>query len=119
MTMREHLRDVHEKSAEHHLQMAKGHKTIAKCFGSMEKAAGLESAEDLAAAHEGLAEEHIGMGEFHLACCKSLDKALVTEDLSKAFGMSDGDAIRPDGISAVIGDVPQHVRAILRAGQKE
>jgi hypothetical protein len=110
--MREHLRNVHEKSAAHHVRMAKGHRMIAKHFGKSEME---EGSEDLADAHQELAKAHADQAEFHLECCKALD------GMGKALGMDNdpGDAIRPDGISVIAGEVPAHLRMIPRAGQRE
>jgi hypothetical protein len=117
MTIREHLRDTHEQLAKHHIAMAKGHKQLAKCFGSMEKAEGMESASDISEAHEGLAEQHIELSEFHLQCCKTLLDKVQGGELSKAD--MDRDLIQPDGISGIIGEVPQNVHPVFRSGQRD
>jgi hypothetical protein len=110
MTIKEHLTAFHEKSAAHHVAMAKTHRAIAKHFSKSEMA---EGSEDLASSHEELAGHHADQAAYHVQCCKDLSASM------KAAGMSDDDAIRPDGISAIIPDVPQSVRAVPRHGQRQ
>ena len=113
MTMREHLRDAHETMAAHHIAMAKTHRQIAKHFAKSEMA---EGSEDLASSHEELAGHHTSQAEYHVECCKTLD------GMGKAMGMGmDRDELMPmpDGVSAIIPDAPQHLRAIPRGGQRD
>jgi hypothetical protein len=112
MTVKEHLKSVHTKLAEHHVAAAKFHKSLAKCFG-MEKAQAMESSSDIADAHEGLAQQHIDLAEYHLTCCQDLSKAAGFDDLAKADGMM------PDFVSALAPEVPSSVRMVLRSGQRD
>jgi hypothetical protein len=109
MTTREHLKAMHEKTAEFHIAAAKHHRTLAKCFGKTE---GIESASDIEAAHEGIAQQHVDLADFHVQCSKDLSASM------KAAGMDNGDQIAPDGVSAVITDF-SHVRAFPRHGSPD
>lgn len=117
-TLREHLQKIHTRSAEHHLTKAKGYLGLAKCLKMQKADMGDDDAdpEDISSTLADLAEEENDMAQFHLECCAGLDKVqggdLIKSDM-------DGDRIVPDGISVIVGDVPQHVRAIPRNGQRE
>jgi hypothetical protein len=114
MTMREHLGNTHEKLAAHHVEAAKQHAALAKCFSGMEKSAGVKNPEDFAAAHDALAKQHADIGEFHLSCCETLGA------MGKTAGWGEsGDAIRPDGVSSIIGEIPDNLRPIFRSGQRD
>jgi hypothetical protein len=104
MSMKAHLRDVHEKSAEHHIVMAKIHGAAVK------KAAAMEDG-DAETFHKAAMAEHAQMAEHHLSCCKTLDAT------SKAMGMDGGDW--PEGLSAIVPELPANIRAVPRAGQRE
>ena len=113
--MREHLRGAHQEMAAHHVAMAKTHRRIAEHFGKSEMA---EGSKDLASSHDELAGHHTDQAEYHIQCCKSLDKSLDTEDLSKAIGLN-SDGLRPDLVSSVIGEVPENLRPVFRNGQRD
>jgi hypothetical protein len=62
--------------------------------------------------HKGAIAEHAAIAAHHLECCnKAATSDLVKSDM-------DGDRIRPDGISSIIGEAP-NLRAIPRAGQRD
>jgi hypothetical protein len=98
----------HQSAAEHHIRMGKIHQ------GALKKAADMED-DNGQAFHKSMMAEHAAMAENHLSCCKTA-QAL---ELSKASAMHDEDGIRPDGVSAVIGDVPPNIRPVFRNGQRE
>jgi hypothetical protein len=74
--------------------------------------------------HAQLAIEHRRMADFYeslpdveiVAPGGSLDSPI---SWGKAQGMDRFDAIVPDGISGIVGEIPQHIRPVLRAGQRE
>jgi hypothetical protein len=96
----------HQSAAEHHVRMGSIHKN------AFTKAAAMED-EDGESFHKAMAAEHATMASYHLSCCKTVQ----AEELSKAAGMHD-DAIRPDGISSVIGNAP-NIHAVFRNGQRQ
>ena len=101
MTMREHMRDTHEKLAAHHVRMGKIHNAALK------KAAMEDGDEEF---HKGAMAEHAAMAEHHLECCKALDAT------HKAM---DGGDSWPTGLSIITPEIPQNIRAVPRAGQRE
>jgi hypothetical protein len=106
-TMRDHLKTVHEKSAESHIRMAKAHRTISNHFGKSEM---VEGSKDLAAAHEELASAHTDAADYHVSCCKELlaaGKLLSGEDLEK---------IAPDSVSGINRYPERGVQMIPRPG---
>ena len=58
---------------------------------------------------------HAAMGEFHSDCAKAVDA-----EFGKAFA-SRGSELEPlpQGLSTITPDVPSHIRAIPRTGQRE
>src|SRR5258708_22543686 len=79
---------------------------LGKCFSKMaegmDEGPERDNVEKIAAACADLSDCHK---------CADADK------VAKAMGM--GDALVPDFVSAIHPDAPQHVRAVLRTGQRE
>jgi hypothetical protein len=99
-TTKQHLATFHEKSADHHIAMAKSeHAKAEASTGKMS-----ECCKTAAANHE-------AMAEYHAACCRTL-KASIAADLEKLV---------PDGFRGVIpSDVPAFgIRAVSRPGGPE
>ena len=119
MTVKEHLTKTYTRQAESHLTKAKAFRSLGKCFAKMNKASGVESdvdPEDLQGQCDVLADEETSMGEFCLECCAGIGKA-SEGDLAKSF--LEFDRIAADNVSGLVGEIPQGVRAVLRAGQRE
>jgi hypothetical protein len=92
-----------------------------ECFGKTAKSdMGGESSDresDLDPVFDGIA----GMADCCLKMarkCVQYAKAEEADELRKAQGM-DGDGIRPDQVSSIVGEIPNNVRPIFRAGQKD
>jgi hypothetical protein len=113
----------HQASAEHHIRMGKLHKSA---LSALKKARGMSdedeeegetggdpSMDSFEKFHKGAMAEHAEMASHHLEMCKT-----ATADFSKSEGM-DRDGIRPDSISLLAPEIPQHIRAVPRAGQRE
>jgi hypothetical protein len=96
----------HQAQAAHHARMGRLHATALEKCRSMEDGDGEEF-------HKAMLDEHANMANDHLECCK----ALAAEELHKA-SLMERDAIRPDGVSSVIGEAPS-IRPVLRYGQRE
>lgn len=96
-------------SAAHHVAMAKAH------------AARLDAEEEGSPAHafhKTAMDAHTAQGE----CCAECAKAMLAESPSrKAAGLTDRDRemLMPTLVSAIAGDVPPNVRAVLRTGMRE
>lgn len=82
MTVKEHLRDMHENSANLHLRMGKAHREIANHFAKSEMA---EGSKDLADCHSDLCAAHADAAEMHVECCKSIDAMgkAATDEISR------------------------------------
>lgn len=97
----------HEMASGHHTRMGNFHGAALKKCKDMEDSDG-------EAFHKAAMVEHASEAARHLSCCKST-QAL---ELSKASMGGDPDAIRPDGISSIIGEAPA-VTPIFRTGQRQ
>jgi hypothetical protein len=113
MTKADHLAE-----GEHHVRDGKLH--MAKLKGLL-KARGMEDDTDdtdddedceLTFLKASIAECAV-MAEHHLKCAKVATDDLAKSDLDRA------DDIRPDGISSIVGEVPQNVHPVFRSGQRD
>jgi hypothetical protein len=119
-SMREHLADVHKRTAAHHGTKAALHETAATHYKALakhlSKTETTEAAKDskglleaLSAIHEQHSQEHANMAEFHSACAEKCDKAADAADLNK---------IVPTQVSVVAPTRPT-ITPVLRPGQRE
>jgi hypothetical protein len=95
-------RTTHENEMAFHASAARAHHEMSKCE---------DVSDEQRDFHKAMADAHTASGEYHSKCAAAIK-------IGKAAGMSDGDAIRPDGISVVVGDAPS-IRPVLRYGQRE
>jgi hypothetical protein len=134
-TMKEHLQDGWTRQAEHQISKAKHHTSLSKAHTDYAKAhqammdecdedspefefykAGRDFHLEKAEHHAATATEHTDMAEFCVECRKALDKVQGGE-LSKS-DLDRFDGIRPDFVSSIVPEIPQHLRAVPRAGQR-
>jgi hypothetical protein len=107
----------YQEKAEHEIHLGDIHGAAAL----ERKEAGDASGEKV---HLLLQAEHRRMAEFYESLPK-VEGSRPTGSLydsfkiQKAQGMDRFDAIVPDGISGIVGEIPQHIRPVLRAGQRE
>ncbi len=93
-SMREHLTEVHKRTAEHHSKKATSHvarathfKKLATQLGKTETTEASKDSkailEALAVLHEEMSQEHSDMAEFHSDCAEKCAKAVDAGDLNK------------------------------------
>lgn len=130
-TVKEHLQDGWARHAEHHIAknrhhsgLSKSHATYAEAHKAMMDECDDDSPEsefykaghafhlEKAEHHADVAQEHADMADFCVECAKTLAHT------QKAMGM-EGDRLVPDLISGLAPEMPQHVRAVPRHGQRE
>lgn len=105
MNYQKRIKDFHMKAAGFHSAMASAHQ--AECEKS-------DMSEADSGFHATAAAAHAEMGEYHCSCLKTVD-----DDLGKGFGIFRGsDEPMPTNVSVIAPDVPAHIRAIPRFGQR-
>ena len=98
----------HQAQAAHHARMGRLHATALEKCRSMEDGDG----EEIPQSHAGRTREH---GE---RSSGMLQGSSPRRNCTKSSLMVERDAIRPDGVSSVIGEAPS-IRPVLRYGQRE
>jgi hypothetical protein len=126
-SMREHTIATHVHEADHSVKMAKQCKDASSHFrklDELEKAkGGMEENQTgtfgmIADHFDQMSDDWTDRADFHLQCCDDLGKATDADDLTKA-DLDRFSGIRSDGIFGIVPELPQGIRPIPRAGQRE